>query len=119
VSVRGVRGAVTVARDDREEVLAATGHLLDQMLSRNSLSPDDVISAVFTATPDLRSCFPAEAARRAGWADVPLLDAVEIDVPGALERCVRVLLHVETSLDRSAVQHVYLGEARTLRDDLA
>ena len=118
MSVRAVRGAVTVERDDRDEVLAATGGLLASMLSRNGLSEADVISAVFTATPDLRSCFPAEAARRAGWADVPLLDAVEIDVAGALERCVRVLLHVETELDRSAVQHVYLGDARALRDDL-
>ena len=116
--LRAIRGAITVAADDPESIVAATAELLAAMLARNEVARDDVVSALFTTTPDLTSEFPAAAARRLGLADVPLLCAAEIAVPGALERCVRVLLHVFSTRPRSAVEHVYLGGARSLRADL-
>lgn len=88
------------------------------MLERNALTRDRLISIVFTATPDLRSDFPAYAARRLGIVDVPLLCAVEIDVPGAMPRVVRLLAHVETDLPRAEIHHVYLRGASALRTDL-
>ncbi len=116
--LRAIRGAITVPRDDPGEVVDATEELLRAMLERNRLRGEDVISIIFTATPDLRSQFPAPAARRLGLAEVPLLCAAEIDVEGALPRCVRILLHVETDADRAALRHVYLRDARALRADL-
>ena len=113
-----IRGATTAASNSAEEIEAATHELLAETISRNSLSPEDIVSIVFTATPDLDAGFPALAARRLGLGDVPLLCAVEMDVPGALERCVRILVHAYTPLDRSSVRHVYLREARSLRADL-
>ena len=116
--LRAVRGAVQVDRDDRELVLEATTDLLTAVLERNGLTADDLVSVVFTATPDLHSAFPAYAARQMGLTDVPLLCAVEIDVPGAMPRVLRLLAHVETDLPRSAVRHVYLRGAAALRSDL-
>lgn len=115
---RAVRGAIQVDRDDREELLAATSELLQSVLDRNGLSQEDLISVVFTATPDLVSEFPAYAARQMGFTDVPLLCAVEIAVPGSMPRVVRLLAHVETDLPRSAVHHVFLRGAAALRRDL-
>ncbi len=89
------------------------------MVTRNGLTTDDVISVIFTATPDLTAEFPALAARKIGFHDVPLLCATEIDVPGALPRVVRLLMHVDTSRPRSEIQHVYLRGATTLRLDIA
>jgi chorismate mutase len=114
-----VRGATTVARDDPDEIRAATRELLEALLARNALRTDDVVSALFTLTPDLRSEFPARAARELGWVDVPLLCASSIPVAGALPRCVRVLLHVETARERAELIHVYLRDAGGLRPDLA
>jgi chorismate mutase len=88
------------------------------MVRRNGLTASDIVSAFFTVTPDLIAEFPARAARELGWLDVPLLCTMEIPVPGALHRCVRVLLHVESDLPRDRVVHVYLREARALRPDL-
>jgi chorismate mutase len=119
VGVRAVRGAITVEEDRREAVLSATRRLLGEMLARNGLTPDDLISVILTATGDLRSAFPAEAARQAGWTDVPLLDARELDVEAALPRCVRVLMHVQTDRPRSELRHVYLEGAAKLREDLS
>ena len=113
-----VRGAVTVDRDEATLVVAATEGLLTAILERNEVTPEEVVSIIFTSTPDLTSEFPAAAARRIGLADVPLLCASEIAVPGALERCVRVLLHVHTDRARAQLRHVYLGGARALREDL-
>lgn len=118
MAVRAVRGAIQVDADEREEVLSATTELLLAVLERNQLVPDDLISVVFTATPDLRSEFPAYAARQMGIDDVPLLCAAEIDVPGAMPRVLRLLAHVETDLARGDVRHVYLRGAATLRIDL-
>lgn len=118
MAVRAVRGATQIEQDDRQELLDATTELLVAVLERNELVPDDLISVVFTATPDLRSEFPAYAARQMGITDVPLLCASEIDVPGALPRVLRLLAHVETDRPRSQVRHVYLRGAAALRTDL-
>jgi chorismate mutase len=116
--VRALRGATTVERDDQAAVLEGTRELLSALASRNALHVDDIISAIFTVTSDLTSDFPARAAREMGWADVPLLCALEIPAEGALPRCIRVLLHVETTRERGDVEHVYLHGARVLRPDL-
>jgi chorismate mutase len=118
MAVRAVRGATQVDADDRDQVLAATTELLTEVLHRNELSKDDLISVVFTATPDLRSEFPAYAARQMGITDVPLLCAAEIDVPGAMPRVLRLLAHVETDRPRAQLRHVYLRGAAALRTDL-
>ena len=107
-----------MAADTPEAIVAATEELLGEMLARNAVAPDDIVSAIFTTTPDLTSEFPAAGARSLGLADVPLLCAAEIPVPGALPRCVRVLLHVASERQRSEIEHVYLGAARSLRADL-
>ncbi len=117
-SVRALRGATTVDRDDPVLIRARVQELLEALLEDNDITPLEIISAVFTATPDLISEFPAHAARLYGWDDVPLLCAQELPVPGSLPRCVRVLLHVETSRSRSEMQHAYLHEAVLLRQDL-
>ena len=118
MAVRAVRGAIQVDADDREQILAATTDLLTAVLERNQLAPEDLISVVFTATPDLRSEFPAYAARQMGITDVPLLCAGEIDVPGAMPRVLRLLAHVDTELSRHDIRHVYLRGAAGLRTDL-
>jgi chorismate mutase len=117
--LRALRGATTVAANDPEAIVAATQELLATLLARNDVAHEDLVSLVFTATPDLSAEFPAAAARRIGISDVPLLCAQEIDVPGAIPRCVRVLVHLYTSRDLTSLRHVYLGDARQLRTDLA
>lgn len=117
--VRAVRGAIQVDRDDPADILAGTRELVSEVLARNDLAEPDLISIVFTLTPDLTSCFPAAAARELGLADVPLLCATEVDVPGAMPRVVRLLAHVESDRPRSAVRHIYLRGATRLRPDLA
>ncbi|MDP9435681.1 MAG: chorismate mutase [Actinomycetota bacterium] len=118
MAVRAVRGATQVDEDDRALVLDATTELLVAVLQRNDLDPDDLISVIFTATPDLRAEFPAYAARQMGITDVPLLCATEIAVPGSMPRVLRLLAHVETDLPRAQVRHVYLRGAAGLRTDL-
>lgn len=118
MAVRAIRGAIQVDADERDEILAASAELVRAVLDRNAISPDDLISVVFTATPDLRAEFPAYAARLMGITDVPLLCSVEIDVAGAMPRVIRLLAHVETSLARSELRHVYLRGAAALRTDL-
>jgi chorismate mutase len=119
MGVRAVRGAIQVDRDDPAEIVAATRELLTEVVRGNELDQADLISIVFTLTPDLKSCFPAIAARDLGLTDVPLLCATEVDVPGALPRVVRLLAHVESDRPRAAVSHVYLRGATRLRPDLA
>ncbi len=116
--VRGIRGATTVARDEPALVLDATERLLREIVERNCFDPADVASALFTVTPDLVSEFPAAAARRMGWTLVPLLNFTEIGVPGRLERCIRVLIHINTEHAQDEIQHVYLEGATVLRPDL-
>lgn len=118
MAVRAVRGAIQVDADGREEILDATTELLQEVLVRNALTAEDLISVVFTATTDLRAEFPAYAARQMGITDVPLLCAQEIEVPGAMPRVLRLLAHVETLRSRHDMRHVYLRGAAALRTDL-
>ena len=118
MAVRAVRGAIQVDEDDRQQVLDATTELLEAVLERNGLTQEDLISVVFTATPDLVSEFPAYAARQLGLVDVPLMCATEIAVAGAMPRVVRLLAHVETELPRAGITHAYLRGAAALRRDL-
>lgn len=119
MAVRAVRGATRVDADDRDQILDATTELVRAVLARNELTGDDLISVIFTATPDLRAEFPAVAARRLGLTDVPLLCAGEIDRWDAMSRVIRLLAHVETERPRAEVQHVYLRGTEVLRDDLS
>lgn len=116
--VRGLRGAITVERDEPEAIVAATERLLVVMLERNGVESGELISVIFTATSDLVSEFPAAAARHLGLAEVPLLCAREIDVPQATPRCIRILAHLYTRRTAEELEHVYLDGARSLRTDL-
>jgi chorismate mutase len=118
MTVRAVRGAIAVRDDDAGVVLDATERLLRQLLERNEVLAEDIVSVFFTATYDLTSVFPAEAARRMGLGKVPLLCAQEIPVRGAMPRVVRVLMHFETRRAQAEGAHVYLDGAESLRDDL-
>jgi len=116
--VRALRGATTLDADTPEQMRERVPALLREMLERNGVEHDDIISIVFTATDDLTSMFPATAARTIGLGDVPLLCARELSVEGATPRCVRVLAHVSTDRPRRELLHIYLEGAKTLRDDL-
>ncbi len=117
-SVLALRGATTLDRDEREHLLERVEQLLAEMMSRNDLQHDDLISMLFTATDDVHSVFPALAARHMGFGDVPLICARELDITGGMPLCIRVLMHVNTARQRSELRHVYLEQARSLRDDL-
>jgi len=116
---RGIRGAITVESNSREAILAATRELLDEMVRANAVRKDDVASAYFTTTPDLDAEFPAVAARGVGWSNVALMCGHEMDVPGSLRMCLRILLHVNTERTQDEICHVYLRGAAVLRPDLA
>ncbi|NLM95326.1 MAG: chorismate mutase [Firmicutes bacterium] len=116
--VRGIRGAITVQENSEEQILAATETLLREILRANDLSPEDIASIIFTVTDDLNAAFPAKAARQLGLLQPALLCAREIPVPGALPRCIRMLLHVNTPRTQKEIRHIYLGEAGSLRPDL-
>lgn len=118
VPVRGIRGAIQVDANTAEDVLAGSARLVRTVLERNELTQDQLISILFTATPDLTADFPAYAARQLGLTDVPLMCAVEIAVPGAMPRVIRLLAHVDTPRERSELVHVYLEGAAALRRDL-
>ncbi len=115
--IRGLRGATRVQRDDPDAIRSATRELLNELLRRNEATPDSLVSAFFTVTPDLVSEFPARAARDLGWNDVAMLCSTEIPVPGSMDRVIRVLLHVELATN-SLTRHVYLNGAEELRPDL-
>jgi chorismate mutase len=119
VSVRAIRGAVQLDVDDREHLLASVDELIREILDQNDLSTDDLISMIFTSTPDLHSEFPALAARQLGIGDVPLLCSQELDIDGAMPRVIRVMVHAESDLPKAEVRHVYLRGAAALRRDLA
>ncbi len=112
---RGIRGATTVERNDREEILAATTELVQLLVLHNDLHTDDIASAIFTVTDDLNAEFPAVAARNLGWTEVALMCAREIPVPGSLEGCIRVLLHVNTERSATEMQHIFIRGAVSLR----
>lgn len=115
--LHALRGATSVDQNDSDAILGATEWLLREIMKRNDLAPHDVVSCIFTVTRDLDAEFPAVAARGLGFDKVPLLCAQEIDVPGALPRIIRVLIHYYAE-DAHRARHVYLGEARSLREDL-
>jgi len=117
MSVRAARGAIRVGADTKDAVLDATERLLREILSRNELDVEQLVSVFFTATEDLRSVFPAEAARRIGLTAVPLLCALEISVHGSMPSVVRVLVHFQSDRKLEEIEHVYLDGAEALRDD--
>jgi chorismate mutase len=119
VAVGAIRGAIQVDADERDAILEGTAELVAEVMSRNDLTTDDVISVLFTVTPDLRAEFPALAARKTGFHAVPLMCATEIPVPGAMPRVVRLMAHVDSDRSRSQIQHVYLRGAAALRLDIA
>lgn len=116
---RGVRGATTTDANSRDEILTATRQLLALMIRVNDIQADDVASAIFSLTSDLDAEFPALAARQLGWLDVPLLCTYEVNVPGSLRRCIRILLNWNTEKSQSEIQHVYIKDAVRLRPDLS
>jgi chorismate mutase len=117
MSLRGIRGAITVGENTKAGILAATRELLEQMISANAIKPEEIASALFSTTPELNAAFPAEAARGLGWTETPLLCMQEIPVPGALPNCVRVLIHLNTERSQTEMKHIYLREAVKLRKD--
>ncbi len=118
-AVRAIRGAIQLDVDEREHVLSSTRELVSSVLESNALTKDDVISIMFTATPDVRSEFPAVAARELGLGDVPLMCTQELNITGAMPMVIRMMAHVNTTLTREQITHVYLRGAAALRRDLA
>ena len=116
--VRALRGATTVDRDEPEHITERVVTLLEELWARNDVHHDDLISILFTATPDIHSMYPPTAARTIGLGDVPLIGAQEIDVPSGTKMCIRIMVHLETELSRAEMRHVYVEGARGLRDDL-
>lgn len=116
--IRALRGATTVERDEPDHITERVVTLLTEMLDRNGVHHDDLISILFTATPDIHSIYPPTAARSIGLGDVPLIGAQEIDVPAGTKRCIRIMAHLETDRSRAEMRHVYLEGAKGLRDDL-
>ena len=115
--VRGIRGATVVSDDRPELVLEATRELIEAIVASNQVAVADIASIIFTTTPDIRSAYPAHAGRALGWVDTALLGAVEMDLPSGLPRCIRVLMHVNDDRPLSALKHIYLHDARSLRPD--
>ena len=118
IKVRGVRGAITVDRDDKDEILAATKELLGGLVEANDIDVDDVASVFFSMTPDLHAIFPAVAARQINWQMVPLFCAQELAIDDALPLCIRVLIHWNTTKKPQEIRHLYLRGAKKLRPDL-
>ena len=116
---RGVRGATSVEEDSAEAIWAATSELLKILIETNGIDEDDVASVIFTTTPDLTAAYPAKAARDMGWTQVALIGCQEMNVPGAVKQCIRVLIHWNTPKRNAELKHVYLGAAVALRPDLA
>ena len=116
--VRGIRGATTVESNTREEILAAAGELLEAIVQANELPHEHVASIIFTTTPDLNADFPAVAARELGWTDVALECMHEMNVPGSLAKCLRILMHVNTDRSAAEIKHIYLRGAVVLRRDI-
>jgi len=117
-SVLALRGATTLDADERDHLLERVRELLTRMFRTNDVGHDDLISILFTATPDVHSAFPALAARQMGLGDVPLMCRQQLDIDGAKPRCIRVMAHINSTRSRSELHHVYLHDARDLRDDL-
>lgn len=119
IMCRGVRGATTIEADTPAEVLTATRELLQRMVEANDIDPDDVASAIFTTTHDVTAEYPALAARQLGWTDVALICGHEMNVPHGLQKCIRILLHWNTTKASSEIRHIYIKGAANLRPDRA
>lgn len=119
VFCRGIRGAISVEEETPEALERAARTLVEAIMTQNEVAWEDVVSVIFTATPDLNEAYPAQVLPRIGGTDIPTLCGQEMDVPGALERCLRVLVLVNTEKSARELRHVYLGAARALRPDLA
>lgn len=119
MTCRGIRGATTADSNSKNDILTATRQLLALMIRSNGIETEDVASAMFSLTSDLNAEFPALAARQLGWLDVPLLCTYEVDVPGSLRSCIRILIHWNTDKPQSEVKHVYIKDAMRLRPDLS
>jgi chorismate mutase len=119
MTMRAIRGAVQVSANTPEAIGAGVKELIQAMMRANSLTPSDVISVIFTSTPDLTASFPAAACREIGFESVPLIGAVEVDVPGALDKTIRVMMHCTTSFTPEKISHIYLHGAQSLRRDIA
>lgn len=118
MQVRGIRGAITVDKNEKKAILEATAELLENMVKKNNLNQEAIVAVFFTVTPDLDATFPAAAARGLGWNQVPLLCMTEIPVPNGIPRCIRILLLVNTTKTQGEIRHVYLKGAVALRPDL-
>ena len=116
--VRGIRGATTVDSNTKEEIIKRTRKLLTTLQKENDINIEDIASIFFSTTSDLNAAFPAQAARELGWEQVPLFDMQEIDVPGSLPQCIRVLIQINCSKNQTEIKHCYLRGAKTLRKDL-
>lgn len=116
--IRAIRGAITIENNVESEVLDQASKLIKQIISKNSLKIEDIISIIFTVTDDLNAVYPAAAVRKMGIVDVPLMCVQEMKVPGSLEKCLRVMLHISTDRNKSEIEHVYLEGATVLRPDL-
>ncbi len=114
---RGIRGATTVEQNSKEEIVAATKELLEQMIDANDIDPDRVASVIFTTTTDLNAEFPAVAARMLGWNDIALLCSHEMDVPGSLRMCIRILIHLNTEKGPGEISHIYIKGAKNLKSN--
>lgn len=118
MTVRAIRGATTADNNTEQDIINETKALLQEMVERNGIEKDDIISIFFTTTHDLNAAFPAAAARKLGWNDVALMCSNEIPVPGSIEKCIRVMMHVNTEKANNDIKHVFLKGARSLRPDL-
>jgi chorismate mutase len=115
---RGVRGATTAEEDTVEAILSATKELLQQMIEVNGIEEEFVASAIFTTTPDLTAAYPAAAARQIGWTRIALMGAQEMDVPDGIKRCIRILIHWNTTKNLDEIRHIYMRGTERLRPDL-
>lgn len=119
MTVRGIRGATTVVQDDEQAVLSATETLARTIAAENNVLPEDIVSVIISTTIDVKSAFPAKAVRSIeGWTYVPVMCTNEIDVPGAVPLCIRILMHVNSHVSQKEIRHIYQNEAIKLRPDL-
>jgi chorismate mutase len=118
MSVRAIRGAITVENNDATQIISSTADLLNKIVKRNNINVDDIISVFFTTTNELDAAYPAIAARQIGWTSIALMCSNEMHVPGSLEKCIRVLIHINSDKSNSELKHVYLEGAEVLRPDL-
>ena len=119
MTCRGIRGAITIDENDETNIIDGTVELLNQMLNANQIDDTDIVSIFFSVTEDLNATFPAKAARKLGLTDTPLLCFHEIRVPNGLEKCIRILMHVNSSLKKADIKHIYLKKAESLRPDIS